>query len=251
MEDNKSLQNKGADYTTTALKGVLGAVPIVGSALAEIVGSVIPNQRIDRLANFAAKLAEKVQEHEKEMIQKRLLEPEGTDILEEALWQSARALSEERRSQIASLVKNGLTKDQIDLIEAKKLLLLLSQLNDLEVLILRGHLAFLYQEEGFEENYGEIVRPEIAWIGAPREQLDKAAISESLRQHLVQLGLLKPNFPFVRHGETPEFDSSSGTFRNSGYEITLLGRLLLRSIDLLPKEFEIGSEEQTPPEAAS
>lgn len=235
MEENKSVQNRGADYTASALKSILGAVPIVGSALAEIVGNIIPNQRVDRLADFAAKLAEKVQEHEKEMIQKRLLEPEGTDILEEALWQSARALSEDRRKQIASMVKNGLTKEEVDLVETKKLLLLLNQLNDLEVLILYSQADRLHRDKAFMEKFGEAIKPIPAWIRAPQEQLDKHAISESLRKHLVQLGLLQPSFPFVGHKQMPEFDPFTGGFKNSGYQITLLGRLLLRSIDFYPE----------------
>ena len=235
MEENKSLQNRGADYTASALKSVLGAVPIVGSVLTEIVGNIIPNQRVDRLADFATKLAEKVQEHEKEMIQKRLLEPEGTDILEEALWQSARALSEERRKQIASMVKNGLTKQEIDLVETKKLLLLLSQLNDVEVFILYSQADRLHQDKDFMEKFGEAIKPVRAWIRAPQKQLDKHAISESLRKHLVQLGLLQPYFPFVGHNQIPEFDQFTGGFKNSGYQITLLGRLLLRSIDFYPE----------------
>lgn len=251
MEENKSLQNRGTDYTASALKSVFGAVPIVGAALTEIVGNIIPNQRVDRLADFAAKLAEKVQEHEKEMIQKRLLEPEGTDILEEALWQSARALSEERRKHIAALVRNGLSKEQIDLIETKKLLLLLNQLNDLEVLILRGYIARLYQDEEFIEKFGDIIRPALIGGNPSQEELDQYAISKSLPQHLVSLGLLKPNYPFLKRGEIPEFDRSSGTFKNSGCDITLLGKLLLRSIDCFPNESESESEGSMPSEKAS
>src|SRR5579862_1622504 len=169
-DDTKALQNRATDYTVTTLKSALGAVPFVGSALAEIVGTVIPNQRVDRLADFAKKLADKVADHEAALIQKRLLEPEGVDILEEALWQSARALTEERRKHIAALVKNGLTKEQIDLIETKKLLLLLSQLNDLEIVLLRFYsYPGCRPDEDFRKKFGEAIRPVSAWIGAPQE----------------------------------------------------------------------------------
>src|SRR5687768_2120958 len=94
------LHNQRIDYSVSALKGALGAIPFLGSSLAELCGSLIPNQRIDRLIDFAEKLSAKVGEHEAALIQKRILEPEGADILEEALWQSARALSDERRGQI-------------------------------------------------------------------------------------------------------------------------------------------------------
>jgi len=245
VSNDHSLATRASDVVASALKGTLGAIPFIGSAVAEVIEYVIPNQRIDRLTDFAKKLSEKVSAQERLLVQKRLLEPEGTDILEEALWQSARTISEERRLHIASLVKNGITKDQIDLVETKKLLLILSQLNDLEVILLRWHADRLHKDKEFEEKFKDIIRPVQAYLRAPQEVLDKAAISESLRHHLAELGLLKPTFPFVRRGEIPEFDTSLGTFKNSGYHVTLLGRLLLRSIDFHPED---PRKEETKPE---
>jgi hypothetical protein len=115
VSNDHSPATRASDIVASALKGTLGAIPFIGPAVAEVIGYVIPNQRIDRLTDFAKKLSEKVSEQERMLVQKRLLEPEGADILEEALWQSARTISEERRLHIASLVKNGITKDQIDL----------------------------------------------------------------------------------------------------------------------------------------
>lgn len=45
-----------ADYVALAVRGALGAVPFAGSLLAELAGSVIPNQRIERIAKFAGAL---------------------------------------------------------------------------------------------------------------------------------------------------------------------------------------------------
>jgi hypothetical protein len=39
-----SLANRGADYVTSAAKAVLGVVPFAGSLLAEVAGTIIPNQ---------------------------------------------------------------------------------------------------------------------------------------------------------------------------------------------------------------
>lgn len=40
------------DYVAAGLRGVVGAVPYAGGLLAEIVGTLIPNQRLDRLVSF-------------------------------------------------------------------------------------------------------------------------------------------------------------------------------------------------------
>lgn len=56
-QSSASLQPTTADYVASAAKAALGMVPFVGSLLAELAGTIIPNQRIDRLVRFAEKLA--------------------------------------------------------------------------------------------------------------------------------------------------------------------------------------------------
>ena len=62
MTDDRpaSLQSQSVDYVVLAAKAVLGAVPFAGSLLAELAGTIIPNQRIDRLAKFAAELEARI-----------------------------------------------------------------------------------------------------------------------------------------------------------------------------------------------
>ena len=43
------LGNTSIDIITSLAKGTVGAVPFVGSLVAEIVGNIIPNQRVDRI----------------------------------------------------------------------------------------------------------------------------------------------------------------------------------------------------------
>jgi len=45
------------------------------------------------------------------------------------------------------------------------------------------------------------------------------------------MGLLKARFKKPKRGELPAFDDKTGMIKAQGYEITGLGRLLLRSID--------------------
>lgn len=236
MSTPQYLPNRTPDYIVASLKGTLGAIPVVGAVLAEVIGTVIPNQRLDRLADFAQKLSDRVEAEHRELVQQRILEPEGTDILEEALWQSARALSEERRERIASVVKNGLTEKEVDLFETKKLLQILSQIDDLELILLRVLAANPNQDLEFRAKFAASVRPVPALIGASPDVLDAHAMSESMRTHLTQLGLIRPFYPIVKIGALPEFDSFRGEFRHSGHEVTLLGRLLLRATDFDPKK---------------
>ena len=48
------------DLATIFGKGLVGAIPFVGPLAAEIVGSIIPNQRIDRIETFLKMLESKI-----------------------------------------------------------------------------------------------------------------------------------------------------------------------------------------------
>jgi hypothetical protein len=56
--------------------------------------------------------------------------------LEDALPQASRALSDERKEYIANLLKNSLTDDSLEHAGKKKLLSLLNELNDPEIILL-------------------------------------------------------------------------------------------------------------------
>ena len=237
MSKENQLATKGVDHTVAGLKGVLGAIPLVGSLVAEIVGAVIPNQRVDRIADFTQKLAAQLDEHSGILLQNRIVEPEGVDVVEEALWQSARALSEERRHRIASLVRNALSREEVNVIESRKLLLVLSQLNDFELILLRSYASLgTAKDTEFLHAHGEALKPVPAYLRAPKEDLDKHAIRKSMDDHLKLLGLVSPIFWAVRDDEAPEFDRETGTLKPTAHVISLLGRLLLREIDFYPED---------------
>lgn len=69
-------------------------------------------------------------------------------------------------------------------------------------------------------------------MGSTQAELDKHAIYMSYTDHLVRLGLLRPRFRKPKKGELPEFDEKTGMLKASGYDVTPLGRLMLRYIDL-------------------
>ena len=94
------LQSNTSDYVTSAAKAALGTVPFIGSFLAELAGTVIPNQRIDRIVKFAQTLERRLSNLEEEFIRAQLSDEQFTDLLEEGLRQSARSLTDERRDCI-------------------------------------------------------------------------------------------------------------------------------------------------------
>lgn len=241
MSDHQrpNLGTNSADMVVSAANMVFGQLPIFGSIFQEVVGSIIPNQTIDRIVKFLHYLEARLGKLEEETTKAKLRNPESIDILEDAFIQAARATTEERIEHIANVVANGLTSEEIDYAETKRMLWLLGQLNDSEIVILRSRLAITPQEaqddSEFTQKHKELLSPITLRSGMTKDQIEDAAIRSSYRQHLQDLGLTRPLFKKPSRGEQPEFDDKTGTLKSTGSEITRLGRMLLRYLNLIPE----------------
>lgn len=212
-------------------KAALGAIPYLGPLASEIIGNLIPNQRIDRIVSLLKTLESKIDEKERTKVEKRMLEEKSIDLMEDGFIQAARALSEERIEHIASLLKNSLTNEDLEHIQYKRLLFLLSELNDVEVLMLKSRSGSIAEQQEFQRKHQDVLAVPRIYLGAPQEQVDQHAIYETYQTNLARLGLLKVRFRKPKRGELPEFDENTGMVKAQGYGITSLGMLLLRSID--------------------
>ena len=221
----------GDDYAFIG-KSLLGAVPIVGPLLSEIVTATIPNQRIDRIEAFVKILDQKVNTHEKALFGTRMADPQSIDLLEDSFIQASRALSDERKHYIAALLKNSVMGDEVNYIEGKRLSSILSSLNDIEILMLISHSNPYDGDNAFDEKHKDVLRSPSADLSSNRDVLDKHAIFQTHKHNLMTIGLLKPRFKTLKKGELPEFDTKTGMMKAQGYDITPLGRLLLRRLDL-------------------
>ena len=216
MDTKKNdLEVRTNDLIASALKGVCGTLPIVGPSIAEIIEYLIPKQRIDRIASFLKALEAKIDPEEKAKVEAKMLEEKSIDLMEDGFLQAARALSEERIEHIASLLKNSLTDEDLEQNAYKRLLFLLGEINDIEVIILKAYSMHGADKRDFWNKHQELLIGERLMFPTSREKVDQNAIYKTYRANLVRLDLLE-----VR-SEQP----------SRSYEITSLGRLLLRSID--------------------
>ena len=230
-DTGKDLEVRSADYVVSAARAALGAVPFVGSLFIELIGNLVPNQRTDRLVKFAQALKSRIDDLEEDSVRSQFESPEFRDLLEQAMLDSARSLSDERREYIASLVATSLSSQEIEYQESKHLLRLLGELTDVEVLWLRFYaVPTLNGDREFRQRHKDVFEVAPAYIGAPRSVLDKAALRDSYKEHLAQLGLLKPTYETDMKTGQPKFDRFSGGMKIRSYEITSMGRLLLRQI---------------------
>lgn len=229
-----SIETNRVDYLVAGLKSLAGPLPLIGSLVAEVIGALIPNQRIDRIARYVAILEQKVAHLTQEQIAAKFSRPGFVDVFEDSLYQAARALTDERLQHIATVVKNGMSDEQQEYDQYKYLLWLLAELSDTEMIILQSYLYDTFGEETeFHSKHRDILMAAgRARLGSSQEEVDRSTIHKGYRQHLTQLALLSPRFKKPKKNEIPEFDADTGMIKASGYELTSLGRLLLRQLDI-------------------
>ena len=158
-------------------------------------------------------MAERLASVEEVALRERLREPENVALFEEGAYQAARAISEERRRQIAELVAGGIADDRRDYIESHRLLRLLGELDDAEVIILAGYLQ-KNREGDYWSRHANVLRDLAVHLRSCRDEIDADTVRKAGRQHLVGLGLLDQG-------------ALGGA---AGIQLNGLGRLLLRRI---------------------
>ena len=216
--------------------GVSGAlVGVAGSLAAELLSVVIPNFKQQRYDKFVGEIEDRVTSLEgeaKERAESRSHSPEFADLFEDGARQAVRALSDERIEHIVNILENSLTDEEMNHAQRKRLLELLGQINDVELLLLQGEALYPDESRQFWQKHQDIV-PQPAVLSSPQEVVDKSIAYNSYKEHLDDLGLLKRRYikPFGSQKEV-EFDFANGKVKASGSEATGLGRMLLHEIGL-------------------
>lgn len=212
-----NLESNAKDRLISVAKGVAGVCPFIGPLAAEAIGTLIPNQRLDRVVEFLSQLETEVRNLDSRFdnIEKNLRCAEGLDILEEGLVQAARSVSNERKERLARLVARALTNGEVKYEESRKLLNLYRELTDPELLWLifysMNPVIGPGPHKDFLEKHPDVLMPISREMGAPQEQYDKGALQDSYKNTLIRLGLVQ------QQGNTNQ--------------ITTLGRLLVRYIE--------------------
>ncbi len=159
------------------------------------------------------------------------------------MGQASRAMSKERLDYIASLLKNSITDEELEHLEYKKLLSLLREINDAEVIWLKNysHRSRSYGSKEYTEFYEthkNILEPaRVKFDDASRQKIaEKEAIQKNYKENLLRLNLLKENFKSIDKGKLPELDEKTGKMKASSVESSILGRLLLKFIDSSQQE---------------
>ena len=222
------------DEAKSWLRTLAATVPTIGPVVAHLVGSLIPDQRLQRIERFLELLERRLNDMERVDLQERLEKPTQVDLFENGAGQAVRAVTDDRVKFIASVVANGISGEGKEELEAKRVLNILRELDDAQIIMLAAKLQKNWGD--FWERHMEVVSRPVVTYGSEDDDRDKAALYDAARGQLVRLGLLSPVFRPIKKGELPEFDLKTGMLKSTRDQITPLGRMVLRHVGLADRE---------------
>lgn len=224
------LGGNGADLLAKTARSAAGLIPFAGPLIGELISSIIPEQRIDRLVLYVRALEARLARIEGDKIMDTLKSSPAVSLAEDGFRAAALSASPARTVQIAELVANGIAADEVAANRQRHLLRILEELNEEEVIWLMSFSRDIEQTDpGFRERNAEVLAPARANLGADADTLDLEALQESYRAHLERLGLISAEVEVDPKTGTPVIQGN-GQLKKRYRGTTHLGRMLLAQI---------------------
>ena len=227
------------DQIVKVLRTIATTIPYAGNIITELIETVIPNQRIDRIEKYIKILVREIEEINEEKLELEMEKEECIDLFEESFIQASRTITNERREYIAKIVKNGIEDEKIEYIDSKYIMRIIQELNDNEIIWLRFYLnSTIGGDEEFRNKHNNILQPITATLGADEETLNKKSIQDSYKDHLQRLNLVTSHIKINKDTGLPVYDKIKNEPKERYKSITNLGRLVLEQIGLYDNEID-------------
>lgn len=172
-------------------KGALGMLPL-GSIFAELLTEFIPMQRRERIDQYLHALSEKLDGMDEADFSNKLKDPEAVDLFEEGGFQTARAVSIDRKEYIARVVAKGLSGDEVATLQAKRMLNILQSLDDDQIIRLASYLHKNHFDDAFFEKHKAVLEAPAVYMQSSQSEIEAGALYDASRAALVAHGLLEP-----------------------------------------------------------
>jgi hypothetical protein len=212
------------DLLAAGIRVALSALGPFGAVIAELATHCVPKQRLDRLQDFIERLNEQLAGMQTLVRERIQTSAAYAALAEEASLAAVRTASDERRRDLASLLRTGLQLPDGQLIEQQALLRLLEALNEPQILILMSYGNFdrtLHDPplEEFYRRHPGVFSVQPPTYGSSPEEQRRWAMFRHYEDELMARGLLRNTEGIAKSGRTPRL------------AITNLGRLLLEAVD--------------------
>lgn len=211
------------DMLASGLRMALSSAGPLGAVVSEFVTQLVPQQRVDRLEHFVEQLNQKFLGFHDEFRERVQSSAPFAVLTEEATLAAVRTASDERRSDLASLLRGGFDHDDARVEEDLALARLLERLNEPQVLLLMSYGNFKRTMDDTELRDFQLKYPGVFEVHPPTQTSGpddrrRWAMHNHYIAELVSFGLL----------EDEEGIAKSGSRRK--VRITSLGRLLLQLV---------------------
>lgn len=227
------LGNNKTDYGVAITKIAASIICPELGFLGEIIGNVIPNQRIDRIAKYVKQLDERLSLIPLEKLNKLIENEQFIDLIEESFYMSSRVMSDERREYIINIITNGIESEELEMIQSKQFLKLINELNDIEIIWLRFYLhPTISGDEEFRVKHKDVFDEKKRYSHKNEKEFIDYIVQDSYTEHLERLGLIIRHIKMDREKKIPKFNENTGKPETSYVRITSLGKLLLKNIGL-------------------
>jgi len=193
------LDIQSTDIVVSIVKAFVSQAPIIGPAVAEFIEYAMPRQRMDRIADTLRRVDEDANNPKK--IIEKMKTPEGRDLLEDAIVQASRALTEDRRQYIANLFRNSLTKEEVLHDQNKKLFKILDELNDSEIILLKYYSMSLGRDMNhpFLKKHWEVLGPIERELASQKTEPRSIAFIYNYMNTLDRLGLVTMQTELIKN----------------------------------------------------
>lgn len=212
-------------YGVVTLKGLIGGCGPLGSLAVELFNVTISERRRERYEKLRILLASKEFNMDYEELKQKFYSPEFADIFEDAIHQAVRALSDERLEYLASILEGSLTEEEIKHLQTKRLLSILGEINDVEIIILQSYELEKQRDKNFKEIHKSIFKYEFVTRKSTQDEREQNAMFQNYKDHLVNLGLI----------------GLKNSHSNSKLYLTTLGGMLLKKIKLEENPVALGN----------
>ena len=168
MPDINTLDSNRTDKNVTLLKVFISSLlpGAAGNLLSEIVGTLIPNQQMERVGDFIKELNKEVEENAKkiknieELLSKIYSSKANLLLFEQAIRYSAQTESLIKHHSYAYFIFNLIAEKEYDEIEKEYILKTISELNEIEILLIitLENIDLILDESTFYDKYGKFIQ---------------------------------------------------------------------------------------------
>jgi hypothetical protein len=233
MEELPDIRKKGIDTLLGFTKAGLSIIPIAGPFIAEIIGNIIPNQRLERVTKYLETLKLKLDSLEGESIISQLNSNRNMLLLfEHTIKYSSETNSEDKYDYYSEFIIKALHDKTTEQIQKERVLNIISELNEIEIILLIyfSLRPTIGMKNTFIESKKDLLFPEPRTLNEPLESGYSYDFMQQYIENLERYKLLRRNIEVDRNTKNLKIDEISGDLKRSSPEITILGDLVVSFI---------------------